>query len=107
MEDQGPRMTATGTGEAMRTLVIATEAGSTYVIGPSRGGDAVRVARMSGRPVRGTIGPTSFVADAARVELVPLETGIALEVTTHDGHRLRTSPIVSVRAEDLPSAVPA
>lgn len=91
----------------MRTIVITTEGGSTYVLGAAGDGRGVRLARMSGRPVRGTFGPTSFAADVASVELVAAGTGLALEVTTHDGQRFRTSPVLSVREEVVPSAVSA
>lgn len=86
----------------MPTLVITTERGSTYIVGASADGDRVRVARMSAHPVGGTLGPDTFVEEFAHVELTPTVGGLCLECTTLDGQRLRTSPILTIRSEDLP-----
>lgn len=92
----------------MRTLVVTTERGSTYVVGATSDGARVRVARMSGHVVRGTAGPTTFVDDFSRVELVPTPGGmICLECTTTDGQRFRTSAVVAVRGADVPQQASA
>lgn len=94
-------------GDLMRTLVVTTERGSTYVVGATADGERVRVARMSGHVVRGTAGPTTFVDDFSHVELVPTLGGLSLECTTIDGQRFRTSTVVAVRDADVPQQASA
>lgn len=84
----------------MRGMRIRTSSGSTYLVGPSSSGH-VRVARVSGHPVRGTLGPFAFAEDFARVELVAGASGLHLECTAVDGQRFRTSPVAEVTAEDV------
>lgn len=85
----------------MGTLVLTTRRGSTYVVGTTPDGTRIRVARVSGHPVRGTLGPNTFAHDFDRVELVPGPEGLRLECTTADGQRFRTSLIVNVGHQDL------
>lgn len=84
----------------MRGMRITTASGSTYLVGPTPAG-RVRVARVSGHPVRGTVGPFAFAEDFRRVELVAGADGLHLECTALDGQRFRTSPVAEVTGEDL------
>lgn len=91
----------------MQTLVLTTERGSTYVVGAATVGRHVRLARVSGHPVRGTLGPYSFAADLERAELVAVSGGLCLECTALDGQQFRTSLIAAVDVHETLAAATA
>ncbi len=88
----------------MMGMRVTTAGGSTYLVGPSRRANYVRVARVSDHVVAGTIGPLSFAEDYVEVELVSDGTHLRLRCTHETGSRFRTSPIVEVVPESEPDA---
>lgn len=80
----------------MAVLQITTQSDSRYLVGPSPSIPGhVRIARLGGRPVTGTLGPASFATDVATAELVVEGGELRLRWTEADA-TIRTSPIEDV-----------
>lgn len=80
---------------------ITTAGGSTYLVGPSSRANFVRLARVSGHAVVGTVGPGTFAEDFLRVEFVSDGAALRMLCTHESGSRFRTSPILRIEDESL------
>lgn len=83
----------------MLGIRVTTAGGSTYLVGPSRRHNHVRVVRVSDHPVKGTLGPTTFADEFVTVELVSDGVALRMHFTHESGTRFHTSPIVSMSHE--------
>ncbi len=86
------------------TMLVRTQQGSTYAIGPSRRANYVQVSRVSDHAVSapGRNGQRSFAEDFSHVEVISDGTHLRLLCTREGGRLLRTSPIVGVTDDDFP-----
>lgn len=80
---------------------ITTAGGSTYLVGPSRRTNFVRVARVSDHAVVGTGDLGTFAEDFLSVEFVSDGAALRMLCTHENGSRFRTSPIQQVEHESL------